>query len=75
MRVVLNKAQKEYIIDFYDDCDFDINKEWVITDNPDDDDLIEAQEPDYSFPYKLLIDKKFYDALSNHFFEEIMGLK
>lgn len=38
--------------------------EWKLSDNPNDDDLVEAFDEGYCFPFKLLVDGSIYEALS-----------
>ena len=73
-KIVLNNRQKEYVANtlMTDHADYNFDKEyWVITDDKSYDE-IRNESDDKAFPWCLLINNKFYDALSDDFVDEIV---
>lgn len=75
--IILSKKQKEYILDnLFEDTDkyyfHKLNKKWVLTTDKSLD-PIRNEEDDTAFPYVLIVDGEFADALGKEYAEMILG--
>ena len=75
--VELLDSQKEDIASFlgFEDDDWDryCNKVWIITKNCPELDSWWSEEDDIEFPYALIIDGEFYDAISSSTAESVLS--